>query len=73
MVTASMIVPAARAKARAAMTKSLLMTVTPFVGLTILQSGAGGVTAITQLHIWQGAIGGGAVAAPGAFPVFSRR
>jgi hypothetical protein len=43
------------------------MTVTPSVEFTILQNGTGGVTAITQLHIWQGAIGGGAVAAPGAF------
>jgi beta-alanine degradation protein BauB len=43
------------------------MTVTPSVTFTILQSGAGGVTAITQLHIWQAAIGGGAVAIPGAF------
>jgi hypothetical protein len=34
---------------------------------TILQNGAGGVTAITQLHIWQAAIGGSAVAIPSAF------
>jgi hypothetical protein len=40
---------------------------TPSVTFTILQSRAGGVTAITQLHIWQGAMGGGAVAAPGPF------
>jgi hypothetical protein len=49
------------------------MTVTPSLTFTILQSGAGGVTAITQLHIWQAAIGGGAVAISGAFSgIFGR-
>jgi hypothetical protein len=43
------------------------MTVTPSVVFTILQSGTGGVTAITQLQICRAAIGGSAVATPGAF------